>query len=375
MIIAAQGVLARGLAGTGRAALTFPSVTALASGRLIATLRAGATKDDAGEQIEVHRAGPLGEDWSGPEAILPAPLVDGKTGSLKLCYLTETAPGSLLAAAMWVDRQSHPGAPLFNPETDGCLPMAILIARSRDDGQSWSDWQQVPLPDALGPPSLTAPVLAMPDGALVMSLETNKAYDDAGPWDQRAVFLRSTDGGRTWSEPRTVAQDRTGRLFNWDLRCGVRPDDRIDTFAWTYDTEAGAYLDIHHRTASPDGTDVTPARPLGFADQPGRPAMLGDGRLVLPYVDRFGAGRICARLASFPARDFGAPVVLYQHDDAGGASSAGDKTLAQMPRWSYGLPWAEVLPGGDVLVLWYAGTPDRMDIHWARLNVPEPLTR
>jgi hypothetical protein len=46
-----------------------------------------------------------------------------------------------------------------------------------------------------------------------------------------------------------------------------------------------------------------------------------------------------------------------------------------MSQWSYGLPSAEVLPGGAVLILWYAGTPERMDIHWARLIDPEPTER
>lgn len=375
MIVAARGILSRAEAGTDRAALTFPSVTALASGTLIATLRAGASKDDAGERIEIHRAAPPGDEWTGPSAILRAPDIAGKAGSLKLCYMTETAPGSLLAAAMWVDRQSHPGAPLFNADTDGCLPMAILLARSGDDGRTWGAWEKVPLPDHLGPPSLTAPILVLPGGGLIMSIETNKTYGDAGPWDQRAVLLRSADGGATWSGPATIAHDPSGRLFNWDMRCAVRPDGRIETFAWTYDTAAGVYLDIHRRTATADAREVTEAIPLGFADQPGRPAILPDGRLVLPYVDRFGTERICARIASRADGDFGAPIVLHRQEGGTGAASAADETLSQMSRWSYGLPWAEVLPGGAVLILWYAGTPDRMDIHWARLSAPEPAAR
>jgi len=374
VIIAARGVLARAEAGTDRAALTFPSVTALASGGLIATLRAAHTKDDAGERIELHRAGARGTDWTGPEATLAAPVIGGKAGSLKLCYLTETVPGSLLAAAMWVDRQTHPDAPLFNPDTDGCLPMAILLARSDDDGQSWSAWEKVPLPDNLGPPSLTAPILVLPGGGLVMSIETNKPYDDDGPWDQRAVFLHSSDGGASWSEPRTVAHDPSGRLFNWDLRCAVRPDGGIETFAWTYDTTAGAYLDIHRRVVSGNMRDVMPPEPLGFADQPGRPAMLSDGRLVLPYVDRFGEGRICARPCMSPGGVFDGPIVLHSQDMPAAARAASDDILTRMSRWSYGLPWAEALPDGDVIVVWYAGTPESMDIHWARLSVPEPAT-
>ena len=40
-----------------------------------------------------------------------------------------------------------------------------------------------------------------------------------------------------------------------------------------------------------------------------------------------------------------------------------------MDLWSFGLPFAEVLPGGDVLVLYYAGTPKALDVRWARIAV------
>lgn len=372
MKILARGRLARGEAGSDRAALTFPAITSLSSGGLIATLRAGRTKDDDGERIEIYRAGPDGADWTGPHPMLCAPQLDGQRGSLKLCYLTETAPGQLMAAAMWINRSAHPGAPLFNEASDGCLPMAILLAQSRDDGKSWTPWQRVPLPETLGPPSLTAPILRLPDGQLVLSIETNKRYHDAGPWDQRAVFVRSDDGGQSWSAPEVTARDPAGRLFNWDLRCGVLPDGRIVTFAWTYDRQAGVYLDIHRRIVPANGGPATAPEPLGFADQPGRPAMLPDGGIVLPYVDRFGTGRICARIAAAPDAAFGAPLVLHEQRSPNPANSPSDGLLAQMSLWSYGLPWAEPLASGAVLVAWYAGTPEQMDIHVACLSAEEP---
>jgi hypothetical protein len=40
-----------------------------------------------------------------------------------------------------------------------------------------------------------------------------------------------------------------------------------------------------------------------------------------------------------------------------------------MDVWSFGLPFAEVLPGGEVLVLYYAGEPTALDVRWARLAV------
>jgi hypothetical protein len=42
--------------------------------------------------------------------------------------------------------------------------------------------------------------------------------------------------------------------------------------------------------------------------------------------------------------------------------------LVDMGRWSFGLPYAEALPNGEAIVVYYAGTPDRMDVRWQRLG-------
>jgi hypothetical protein len=36
--------------------------------------------------------------------------------------------------------------------------------------------------------------------------------------------------------------------------------------------------------------------------------------------------------------------------------------------WTFGLPYAEALPDGDVLVVYYAGNDQTLDIRWARLR-------
>jgi hypothetical protein len=371
MQIIATGVLSRGVPATDRAALTFPTAIVLANGELLATLRAGSSKDSADERIDLWRSRDDGHSWHGPEPCPPAPVIGGAAGTLKLCYLTEIAPRTLIAAAMWVDRSTHPGQPLFNPATEGCLPMAIVLSTSADAGVSWSPWRVVPLPAELGPPSLTSPLLRLADGALAMSIETNKAYDDAGPWQQRAVLLHSTDGGQQWGTAIVAAQDPHGRIFNWDLRLGVAPDGRIGSFAWTYDSATKRYVNIHRRISADNGRTWTPPEALDFADQAGRPAIFPDGSVILPWVDRFGTRSIRARRA--PAVD--APfdpiseVTLFSLDaNAPAAAATTGDLLAEMALWTFGLPYATPLPASDALVLYYAGSPSAMDIHWARLG-------
>src|SRR5262245_9628054 len=201
MQIVETGVLTRAEPGTARAALTFPSVLALASGALLATLRAGSTKDAADEAVELYRSDDGARTWRKLRRLMLDEMIGGPRGTLKVCYLTELAPGRLIAAAMWIDRETYPGQPLFNPATEGCLPMHILLATSRDEGVTWAPWQVVPLPGEIGPASLTSPILKLADGTLAMSIETNKHYHDTSRWLQRVVLFHSRDGGQTWGAP------------------------------------------------------------------------------------------------------------------------------------------------------------------------------
>ena len=370
MQIAQSGILSRGQPATARAILTFPTAAALADGSLLATYRTGSTKDSEDETVEFARSVDGGRTWSEPWIPFENPTLDGARGSLRVCYLTELSPGHLLAAAMWLDRAAYPGGTLFNEETEGCLPMAILLADSRDAGASWSTWRPVPMPEEVGPPSLTNPVLKLADGSLALSIETNKQYDDASPWMQKVLFFHSRDQGRSWAEPAVAGEDPSGRIFNWDLRCGVAPNGQVATFAWTYDTAAARYLNVHRRVSSDHGHTWDDAQDLGFADQAARPAMLSDGRVLLPWVDRFGSRSIRARLAPALDAPFDAAteLVLYSQGTLPGEQTEGvAELLSEMSMWTFGLPYAETLPDGAVLVVYYAGTDEAMHIHWARI--------
>jgi hypothetical protein len=365
------GIVVAGTPGTARACYTFPSVVALRDGTMLATARHGQGKDGDDEAIALFADRGDGRGFEPCHPLPPPPVLAGHRGTLKLAYLTELAPGQLLAAAMWVDRTAHPGQPLFNAATEGCLPMAILLARSADNGESWSDWRAVALPAALGPPSLTSPLFRLGNGLLAMSIETNKTYLDAGPWRQKAVLLTSGDDGDTWSAPLVSAEDPTGRVFNWDLRVAAAPDGTLVSFAWTYDRPVGAYRNIHRRISHDHGASWTPPQDIGIADQAGRPAILADGRLVLAWVDRFGSRSLRVRAAQHAAAPLAADseIVLYALEPA--PPAAGDASLsaalAEMALWSYGLPSATALPDGTVIVVYYAGSANGMDICWARL--------
>jgi hypothetical protein len=371
MKIVDRGVFSTPQAGTRRAIATFPSVTTLPDRSLIASYRVGTGKDSPDGNVELCSSFDEGRTWSG-HTIPFSSVIGNRNGEIRCVYITPLSETHLLACALWSDRQTYPGMPLFNPETEGCLPMAILLADSYDRGKTWTPWRVAPMDEDIGPPSLTSPVLLLPDGRLAMSIETNKSYYDRSTWRQRVVYLFSEDRGVTWSAPVTVCEDPAARIFFWDQRAGVSPDGRLVTFSWVYDRQENTYLNILRRTSSDGGKTWSDPVDLGFGDQPSRPAILPDGRVILAWVDRHGTQTIRARLAA----DVEAPfleeteVVLYSHKQphAERAADTGEQ-LTEMNVWTYGLPFAEVLPGGDVIVAFYAGTDVTMAPNWCHLSV------
>ena len=140
MRITARGVVNSGEAGGPRAVATFPSITPLSDGNLLAVYRVGSTKDSDDETIEIRRSGDEGRGWS--DAVQPfSSTLGGRCGSLKVAYVTQLEGAHLVATALWVDREAFPGKPLFDKETEGCLPMNILLAESEDLGRRRTPWR------------------------------------------------------------------------------------------------------------------------------------------------------------------------------------------------------------------------------------------
>jgi hypothetical protein len=374
MRISDRGVLNCGEPDTERAVSTFPAVALLADGTLLATYRVGTTKDSADGTIELRRSDDGGRSWSDGASPFGS-TVNGTRGSLQVAYVTPVADDHLIAAALWVDREAYPGMPLFNEKTEGCLPMAILLSDSQDLGRTWTPWRVLPLPEDVGPPSLTSPILRLPSGRLAVSIETNKCYLDTSPWLQRVVYAYSEDSGQTWGSPVTVCQDPTARIFHWDQRAGVCPNGQLMTFTWTYDRETNGYLNVQRRLSKDEGSTWSAPDDLGFADQPSHPAILPDGRVVIAWVDRFRSRSIRARLSGGVDGPFlpESEVILYELEATVPAASAGAGTtgdsLAEMGVWNYGLPFAEALPDGDVMVVYYEGTGSAMDVCCVRLSL------
>ena len=180
--------------------LTFPTLCRLSNGTVLAAARAGSGKDTDDETVVMSVSHDDGRSFGAPFQPFPD-TVDcfGTPCRHRMSFFTEIGTsGHVIASIHASDRTTYPGSPLFNEETEGAVPMHVVLYDSYDYGSTWGPARTVPLPAWAGPASNTSPLIPLEDGTLVLSDETNKHYDDAGPWKQRVALFRSADLGHTW---------------------------------------------------------------------------------------------------------------------------------------------------------------------------------
>ncbi len=129
MEVIERAVVSAAVPGTSRAFATFPAFVVLADGSLLISYSIGSGKDTDDLDIELRRSTDGGRTWTEPVTPFET-TVDGRRGSLKAAPITRLDGDHLIVAALWIDREAFPGQPLFNPETEGCLPMTVLLADS-----------------------------------------------------------------------------------------------------------------------------------------------------------------------------------------------------------------------------------------------------
>lgn len=354
----------------------FTSLCPLRSGTILCGYQHGPGKHAPTSTIRLSRSTDNGQTWEQLPAQFATRIHD-VPGSLGGAELVEVQPGRLLLFATWFDR-SDPDRPLFDPVTEGILKSKQLLAVSSDEGLTWSDWQVLSTGDLKGC-AMTGPVLQWSDGTIAFPFESFKEFDDPRPGRHAAWTLLSHDGGHSFSDPILIAQHPEHSIYYWDQRlCVGSEPGSLTALFWTHDLKHQRDLNVHLRLAKIEGTSLV-AGPIIETSIPGQiaaPLFLKDGRLLAFVVDRSRPGTMTLWTSSdegktWPEAD---RLVVHTHDERA-ALSQGQTQIdfkqywEDMGKWSFGHPAIRRLSGDHVLLAWYAGTPDRMSLHWARVRV------
>lgn len=353
----------------------FTSLCVLRSGTILCGFQNGPGKHAVTSTARLCRSLNGGRDWE----LLPTRFetrIGGVPGSLGGAELVEAAPGRLLLFTTWFDR-SDPARPLFDPVTEGILKSKQLLAVSTDEGLTWSDWRELPMGELKGC-AMTGPVLQWPDGAIAFPFESFKEFDDPRPGRHAAWIVVSRDGGESFSQPLLVAQHPEHRVYYWDQRLctGAAPGELTALF-WTHDLAGQRDLNVHLRqaTLNEDGLIAGPIRATPIPGQIAAPWRLDDGRLLAFVVDRSRPGTLTLWHSpdggdSWPEAD---RLVVHTHDERAAVTQGRENIdfkqyWEDMGKWSFGHPAIRGLCDGRILLAWYAGSPDRMSLHWTTIR-------
>ena len=373
MGIVDRGTVFIGEAGSEFSSACFGSVCVLPGGRWIVTFRASPKKKDTYPQrVMLTSSDDEGATWSAPVEPFTAPTLDGKPGSYRAAALTALGGERVLAVLYWVDA-SDPSLPFFNEQTEGLLDSRIFLALSEDGGGTWGEAWRTDSTPFTTPLAITGAVLALPDGEWAVQFETNKDYYDASVWRHSSVLMFSRDEGRTWPDHVKVTFDPQARYFYWDQRPGAFPDGAILNVFWTFDRVEAVYLNIHACASTDSGHTWTELWDTGIPGQPAPPVKLPDGRIAMPYMDRTAAPLLKMRTSADGGRSWPEETEIILDDSAArrqeGEKSSMQDAWSEMAKYSVGLPRTAPLAGGEVLVIYYAGSEtDHTAINWVRVR-------
>ncbi len=151
---------------------------------------------------------------------------------------------------------------------NGKIELDTCLVESRDGGRSW---QTEPRVLAANRWAVSAPVRELPDGTRLLGVYT---ADDSTAY---GAVLRSTDGGKTWSEPVAI-----------DPKSGVRLDAETDVLRLPDGTIFAALrgdgkVNMHFATSTDQGITWSKVKDSGFLGHCPHLTRLSTGEILLTH--------------------------------------------------------------------------------------------
>jgi len=360
-------------AEASRKVTAFAALCVAGAGSIFSVSQIGPIKNAATSTLLLCRSHDRGRTWQTIDFKFEA-QVDGVPGSLSGGEMVEVAPGRLLLIATWFDR-SDPSRLLFDAESGGILHSKQLLAESTDDGASWSSWREIDTAGLKGC-ALTGPILQWPDGAIGFAFESFKEFDDPRPGHHAAWLMISRDQGESFSDPMRVAEHPVHEIYYWDQRlCTAGGKEDYLALFWSHDLAKQKDLNVHLGRGRLEG-DALKCDPIVETSIPGQiaaPVWLDDGRLVAFVVERNQTSTLTLWMSRDEGVSWPEKLVVYNHQEQAAISQGSEEVdfneyWEDMAKWSFGHPVARSL-GNELLLSYYAGPPDQMSLHWARVGL------
>ncbi|MHB1535136.1 MAG: sialidase family protein [Acidimicrobiales bacterium] len=148
-------------------------------------------------------------------------------------------------------------------------PVPLLVARSTDQGRTWSLATLSPPVTSYGGP--TGFAWTPKGGAQGTFLVTDAVRPTGETGASNVEMMRSTDGGQTWSAPLRLNNDNPSKQFVHFLpEVGVAPNGRVDVAWYDFRRQHGFSPDVYYTYSTDAGVTWAPNvritdRPINFS--------------------------------------------------------------------------------------------------------------
>lgn len=305
-----------------------------------------------------------GKDWEMQGSLLKAPQVESST--THSIRTSVLADGRLVGAGGRYHRDD-PEEGILNRATMGLCRMDLFWTESLDGGRNWSNPRTIETPLHCEAWEVSHCALDLGPGVLALPLATWKNWKGDLSCGEQSVVLLSNDGGKTWPEFRRSFDGRKSGVIHWE-QCVIPFAGGLLAVAWAYDpSKCLSQPSVYSLSPSAEG-DFSSARPTGFLAETCEILSLGEHDILAVYrrADQPGLWAEAARIEDGVwIRAAAVPLWRGQASALSGRTDAAD-ALSDL---KFGSPSMRRMEDGSVLVLFWCQEDGVTGIRWLQLEI------
>lgn len=340
-----------------------PSLVVFSDGEMVVGFDLGAAVESLDYRTHLARSTDDGKTWQLQGSLFPHPPGRPTTYSVRLSRVSDG-----LVGFGGLHYRDNPEEGLVNRQTLGFVPMDLIIVRSNDRGNSWSNPAIITPP--LGSPAweVCHHIVALPHGRWLAPTATWRGWNGENPAGEQAVVLISEDGGNTWPSFGRTFDGRESGLLHWEQSVVPLQDGRILAVAWVHDPTTGKNLPTPYSISDDGGLAFSRPQSTCLCGQTCKALQLYDGRILCVYRrdDQPGLWANVSTLLGDKWTNL-AEQPLWQGAASGmtGAVASADELAALR----FGYPSLTQLSDGDVFAVFWCVEDLVSNIRWLRLRI------
>lgn len=339
-----------------------PSMVVISDKELLCAFDIGQAVESLDYRTYISRSKDGGETWSDPKRLFEDPTARPNTHTMRIALMSN---GELVGFGARFYRDD-PDQGLTNRSNMGFVPMDLLLSRSVDRGETWTQPTTI-VPPLQGPAfELCHAIIELNDKRWLAPTQTWRGWDGDAPNGMKTIALVSNDRGQTWGQYLDVMDGNADGVIYFEQSIIRLADGRLLGTAWAYEESTGKTLPTPYTIAS-DARVFCKPRPNGLSGQTAKLLCLADGRVLCLYRRTDEPG-LWACLAQIEGDRW---VTLAETPIWRGAvtGSGNGNTSEMLGTLKLGFPQMKQLPNGEVFAVFWCLEDEVYNIRWVRIKI------